>query len=428
MKTDMSPSRHFATEGFRQLQYFHSYVRRIAFLTTIITAILFFFLNWLAVDDSLIFLSGALHLNRSLVHSISDPIIFIIIFYVIGTLHLSRFNPLRNQMMHNFYESLKRISLLELNCQEAADILSNNSELDEHLQTQMNQVSQDTERSATEIIERVRELDKMAGKLVGYLTHADTDAMDMQKEIYTSTAAIHRIGDFIQHLPIRLQRERDNVQRIVDQITEMGKMVSLIKQISAQTNLLALNAAIEAARAGESGRGFAVVAAEVRQLANRSTEAADLIEKSIKTANETVRQSFNEHFDQDAQQEMSEAAGLNDMIQKMQETHEDMKQYYKTLLTVISEYNNTLASQIVDTLGNIQYQDVVRQRMERMIETLTHRCELQRQTAEILREYDGELFDVLDRFTTLQAEYLEEENNHLGPNQGEGGLPQIQFF
>ncbi len=98
-----------------------------------------------------------------------------------------------------------------------------------------------------------------------------------------ATTVARKGGDVVGQVVGTMKEINDSSRKIAD-------IIGVIDSIAFQTNILALNAAVEAARAGEQGRGFAVVAGEVRNLAQRSAEAAKEIKTLITASVERVEQ------------------------------------------------------------------------------------------------------------------------------------------
>ena len=150
----------------------------------------------------------------------------------------------------------------------AQDIAKGNNELaerTEHQASTLEEVASTMEELAATIQENARHCGE-ASKLTGEFSVTVSQGAD----------GVKKVARTMEHI-------NANAKNI-------GEIVGLIEGIAFQTNILALNARVEAARAGEEGHGFAVVANEVRNLAQRSSEAAKEIKTLIDVSTQSVRE------------------------------------------------------------------------------------------------------------------------------------------
>ena len=309
-------------------------------------------------------------------------------------------------------------------------LMENHLRLDEAIGGQLTTVVSDTESSAMALMLEVRKLNDAAATLLNYLGNSKLSAHDMEKEIEGSVASIIQINKFVQGLPEMIREDVKTVQTAATkEIDGLVGFINVIKEISQQTNLLALNAAIEAARAGDAGLGFAVVATEVRKLSDRSAKAAIMIEQGLVGAQRTMQEGLKlSQMDK----QIAEAGEIVDSIRKLQENYDDIRQYYKTLFSVVTEHNTNLATEISEMLGHIQYQDVVRQRIERVASAMTLRNDILKELPRRLGEPQADLTELPTQLLGVLDEYQANEERHAPATtdaSGQvGGLPRMQLF
>ncbi|MFP1739493.1 methyl-accepting chemotaxis protein [Lonsdalea quercina] len=162
--------------------------------------------------------------------------------------------------LHNIIDDI-RLGVSQINT-AAREIVAGNDDLSSRTESQAAAV-EETAASMEQLTSTVKQN-------AGNAHHANKLVLD-------ATQTAQSGGKLVEEV-VKTMSEIEGSSKRIAEIT------SVINGIAFQTNILALNAAVEAARAGEQGRGFAVVAGEVRNLAQRSSQAAKEIEGLISTS------------------------------------------------------------------------------------------------------------------------------------------------
>lgn len=168
-----------------------------------------------------------------------------------------------SDLLHALHHMKDKLSEVMLRIQEGANAVASASG---QIAAANQDLSNRTESQASSLQLTAAAMEEISSTVVqNASTTQNASALARQ-----ATDSAQTVGQLVQHLVTTMQDLHVSSGRIRD-------IVGVIDAIAFQTNILALNAAVEAARAGEQGRGFAVVAAEVRQLAQRSAQAAQEI-------------------------------------------------------------------------------------------------------------------------------------------------------
>ena len=203
----------------------------------------------------------------------------------------------------------------------------------------------------------------------------------------THSATISQLATHQEEFERSQKANQDRIRAVAEQVRQLSPLASLISDISRQTNLLAINASIEAARAGREGAGFKVVATEVRRLSTQTAEAARQITEGIQSAATTIDVELSNAENMQGSSAATQLEEIAHHVQAMSQTLAEVVPYLGELSTSMDSGMAEVNSDIIETLGDMQFQDINRQLLEHIKDAM---ASLSEHFAQIYELIDGE--------------------------------------
>jgi methyl-accepting chemotaxis protein len=238
------------------------------------------------------------------------------------------------------------------------------------LQKQVTVTIRTSESAVLEMVDRLNRVHRLSAELQERINnavqHSQILSQSSLNEAGKNGQALQSLTDH-QHSFVEARRQnQDRIRKVVDQVRHLTPLAVLIADISRQTNLLSINASIEAARAGAEGAGFKVVAAEVRRLSGQTSEAAAQISQGIAM----VAQAIDGELESASQLESDTAAEqfteLARHVSEISERLTEVVPYLVDLSKSMDDGMREVTCDIINALGNMQFQDINRQVLEQV--------------------------------------------------------------
>lgn len=227
----------------------------------------------------------------------------------------------------------------------------------------------ESEREVVQVIEQIGFLNAKAVEQREHIAQSmqsgRTITENTEQRAESNKGIIATVEMQLQEQIRELRSSLGRIQKMASEVSALRPLIKVITSIAQQTSLLALNAEIEATRAGAAGRGFAVVAFEVRKLSVQTTQAAADISGKINATTEQVEREMAEATRALDQYKSNEE--MNTLLAALTEMQTEFSRNSRVLLEVIAEVDANYAesvNRLSQALGHIQFQDVMRQRME----------------------------------------------------------------
>ena len=250
--------------------------------------------------------------------------------------------------------------------------LAASTRLDREVGAKLGEAVERTEASALAIMEQVRALCDGSDVLNGRLRAASVEAGAFESDIHDNVGALGRLATFLDCLPERLDRDLASIRGIATEIRGLADLADSVQAISIQSHMLSINAAVEASRAGAQGQAFKVVAEEMRALAATSHGAAARIGTSLSAIQGILKDGLALNAERSAG-DLAHIAETAQAVARLQGSFGRVSGSYQAGFAEMLAHGEALATGAAEVLGQLQYQDVVRQCVERLRDAVERR-------------------------------------------------------